>query len=80
MDLAGMRAVLLYCTLINFAFLAAWGLLCLLPHRWMYRIAERRFQVPAGQLDAINLAGIVFYKVCVVMFNLVPYAALRMLS
>lgn len=69
---------LLYCTIINFTLLWLWALFYLLPHAWWYRAARRMFQISAEQFDAINLAGILFYKMGVLLFNLVPYLALRL--
>ena len=38
------------------------------------------FRLPSEQFDAINFAGIVFFKVGVILFNLVPYVALRIVG
>lgn len=78
MNLEQLREALLYCTVINFALLWLWGMLYLLPHAWMHRAAHRMFHLSAEQFDAISLAGIVFYKIGVLLFNLVPYLALRL--
>ncbi|MGH6608693.1 MAG: DUF6868 family protein [Burkholderiaceae bacterium] len=80
MNIEQLRDALLYCTVINFALLWLWALLYLLPHAWMYQAASRMFRLTAEQLDAISLAGIIFYKLGIVLFNLVPYLALRLLK
>jgi hypothetical protein len=80
MNIEQIRDALLYCTIINFALLWLWGLLYLLPHDWWYRAASRMFRISAEQLGAISLAGIIFYKLGIVLFNLVPYLALRMVG
>jgi hypothetical protein len=77
MNIEQIRDVLLYCTVINFALLWLWALLYLLPHDWWYRAVSRMFRISAEQLDTISLTGIVFYKICILFFNLVPYLALR---
>lgn len=77
MNIEQLRTVLLYCTIMNFALLALWGLLFILPHEWLYRWSGRVFRISAEQFDAINFAGIVFYKLAILFFNLIPYLALR---
>jgi hypothetical protein len=76
MDLAIIRNTLFWCTLINFGTLALWSLLMLAPHTWMHRYASRICRVSSEQFEGINLAGIVLYKVLIILFNLVPYIAL----
>ena len=77
MNIEQLRSALLYCTLMNFALLALWGLLFILPHAWLYRWVSRFTRLSAEQFDAINFAGIVFYKLTILFFNLIPYLALR---
>lgn len=76
MDIATLRGVLLWCTLINFGFLALWGLLMALPHRWLYRIWGRVFRLTDEQFDAVSFCGLLLYKVLILVFNAVPYVAL----
>ena len=80
MNIDTLREAVLYCTIINLGFLAFWGLLSLLPHEWMYRLVGRVFRLSAERLDAINYAGILLYKLAVLLFNLVPYLALRIVA
>ena len=77
MNIEMVRAVLLWCTVINSGLLLLWGLLFTLPHDWLYRLTARRFRLSVEQFDAINYAGIVIFKIGVILFNLVPYVALR---
>ena len=71
------RNFLLWCTVINYVLLVIWFLLYVLPHEWLYRIWGRWFRLTAEQFDAVNFAGIAFYKLGILLFNLVPYLALR---
>ncbi len=75
-----LRDVLLWCVIINFAILAAWSLLFLMPHEWVYPIWGRWFKLSAEQFDAISFAGIVLYKMGILIFNMVPYVALRIVD
>jgi hypothetical protein len=70
------RDTLLWCTVINYAFLMIWFLLYVLPHAWLYRIWGRWFRLTAEQFDTLNFAGIVLYKLGIVLFNMAPFVAL----
>jgi len=77
MSIEVVRSALLWCTIINFGLYVFWALLFVLPHDWMHRLCSKFFRLSSEQFDAINYTGIVFYKAAVLMFNLVPYIALR---
>jgi Family of unknown function (DUF6868) len=74
------RNTLLWCAVINYGFLLVWFLLLALPHAWLYRLWGRWFRLSAEQFDAIGYAGIVLYKMGILLFNLVPYVALLIAS
>ncbi|HYR91644.1 MAG TPA: hypothetical protein VE422_46760 [Terriglobia bacterium] len=80
MNIEQLRSALLYCTIMNFALLWLWGMLYILPHEWLYRWSGRVFRFSAERFDAINFAGIVLYKVGVLLFNLIPYLALYLVK
>ena len=73
------RAVLAWCALINIIFLLLWFLFFALAHDLMYRVHSRWFKLSVDTFDAIHYAGIVFFKIGLFLFNLVPYFALRIL-
>jgi hypothetical protein len=60
--------------------LAVWSLLFVMPHEWVYRLWSRWFRLSIEQFDAVNFAGIVLYKVGILLFNLIPYVALRIVA
>jgi hypothetical protein len=70
------RNFLLCCLVINYGLLLVWALLFMLPHAWVYRLWGRWFRLSPEQFDAISFAGIVFFKVAVLLFNLVPLLSL----
>jgi hypothetical protein len=57
-----------------------WFLLYLMPHEWMYRVWGCWFRMSPKQFDTVNFAGIVLYKVGIILFSLVPYIALRIVT
>jgi hypothetical protein len=80
MSIQMVLSVLLWCTVINYGILLVWFLLYVLPHQWMYRLYGRWFRLSVEQIDGINLAGIALFKMGILLFNLVPYIALRIVE
>ena len=76
MSLEVARSALLWCTVINYGLLLIWFLLYVLPHVWLHRLWGRWFHLTAEQFDAFNFAGILLYKLGIILFNLVPCIAL----
>jgi len=70
-------AVLGWCTLINFALLIWWYLFLALAHDWTYRLHTKWFKISTEQFDAIHYSLMGVFKIGVIIFNLVPYLALR---
>jgi len=66
-----------WCTVINIAVYMMWFLMFALAHDWMYGFMGHWIHVSVDVFDAMNLAGIGLYKIGVIMFNLTPYIALR---
>ncbi len=77
MSVAQLQSVLLWCTAINYSLLIVWILIATRARAPWQRLQVRLFHVPAGSVDTLNWAGIALYKLAIVMFNLVPYVALR---
>lgn len=80
MELETLSRFFLWCTIINFAVLLLWFLLFSLAHDWIHRLHGRWFRLSVEQFDAIHYAGIAAYKIGILLFNLVPYVALRIVS
>ena len=74
------RNFFLWCTVINYLVLAVWFLLLVLPHQWFYRLWGKWLRLATEQFDVINFAGIALYKLGILLFNLVPYVALRIVG
>ena len=77
MTLVTIRSMLAWCTLINMGLLVWWFLIFFFAHDWVYRFHSRWYHIPQDRFDAIHYAGIAFFKILILMFNLVPYLALR---
>ena len=75
MNIETLRHLLLWCTVINYGVLLLWAALSLVGFGWMQRLCSRWYGVSAEHFYAINFAGIAFYKVSILLFNLVPLIA-----
>ena len=71
--------MLAWCTVINMGLLIGWFLIFFFAHDWIYRFHSKWYQIPQDRFDAIHYAGMVLFKILILMFNLVPYLALRII-
>jgi hypothetical protein len=51
-----------------------------LAHDWMYKIHGKWFKLSVDKFDTIHYAGMAFFKICIFLFNIVPYFALRIVG
>ena len=70
------RDALLWCFIINIGILLWWFLFFSLAHDWVYRFHGKWFKLSVERFDAIHYASMAFYKICIFVFNIVPYFAL----
>lgn len=68
--------LLQWTTAINIAVLFYWFSIFAFAHDALYRIYSRKFKITVEQFDAIHYAGLAFFKIVVVVFNLAPLLAL----
>ena len=76
MTIDTIRQALLWCFVINMALLLWWVLFFLLARDWMYKFHGKWFNLSREKFDTIHYAGMMFFKVCIFIFNIVPYIAL----
>jgi hypothetical protein len=74
------KHVLLWCVGLNYLFLLIWFGVFVFAHDWMYRIHGRWFKFSVETFDAIHYAGLTAYKIGIIVLNLVPWAALCLVS
>ncbi len=80
MSIEILRNFLLWCAIINYGLLIVGVLVITLAHNSVYRLNSKLFRLSVEQFDAINYAWIVFFKIGILLFNLVPYIALRIVG
>ena len=71
------RNVFAWCTIINLGILLYWYLFYTLAHDWVYSFHGKWFKLTKERFDSIQYAAMAFYMVSILLFNLVPYIALR---
>jgi uncharacterized protein DUF6868 len=74
------RDVLGWCTAINFGLLIVWFLSFICAHDLVYRLHTKWFKLSVEKFDAIHYVSIGFCKFFILLFNLAPYLALRIVA
>lgn len=80
MTLEVIRDVLGWSGVLSLGMLLFWWLFFVLGHDLMYRMHGRWFKLSVETFDTVHYAGIVFFKVCVFVFIIVPYLAMRIVG
>ncbi|HEY5701995.1 MAG TPA: hypothetical protein VIV20_00825 [Gammaproteobacteria bacterium] len=79
MQIEILRDLLAWCALTNIILYLWWVLTFIYAHDWMFRFHSRWFNLTQDRFDSIHYAGIAFYKILIIFFNLIPYLVLRIL-
>ena len=80
MSLEMVRQTLLWCTVINYGVLLVWFLFFMLAHDGIYQLHGRWFPLSVELFDALHYGGMALYKIGILLLNLVPYIALRLVG
>ncbi|MDG4813131.1 hypothetical protein P8629_08950 [Hydrogenovibrio sp. 3SP14C1] len=74
-----LQAFLGWCLVFNFSLLIIWFVFFTFAHRWVYRMHSLWFDLSVERFDQVHYSGMAFYKLMIIIFNLVPYLALLMI-
>mgnify|MGYP001315098749 CR=1 FL=1 len=81
MNVEILRSFFLWCALINYGVLLLWCVVFLFAHDWHYRLATGWFRkLSEEEYDHANFIGLTFFKIFIILFNLVPYLALCIIN
>ena len=80
MDRGQLKQFFLWCSLINGALLALTMLFSLLAPDLVYATQSQLFSISREGVELVIYAFLALYKVLFLVFNLVPYIALRILD
>ncbi len=68
-----------WCIIINVGLLLWWSLFILFGRDFVYRAHSRIFKMSEESFVKIHYTGMMFFKLLVFVFNLVPYCALQII-
>lgn len=71
---------LFWCLIINFAILLWWFAAFVFLHSWMFRLHSRWFRLSEDRFNSIHYMGMAIYKIGILLFILVPYIALHIVT
>jgi len=72
--------ILIRCFLGGALLLFVWFAAYAAAGDWIYQIHSRWFQIPRQTFDAIHYAGMALTKIAIVLFFLLPWIAVRLVS
>ena len=75
-----LRGVLGWCAVINMGMLIWWFLFLVLAHDWVYRMHNALYNIPEESFNVIHYAGLIFFKIAIFVFIIIPYIALRIVT
>ena len=77
MDIETLRSFLAWCSTFNLILLILWWLGFAVGGDWIRSMHGKWFELSRESIDKIHYAGMAFFKMLVLMFNVVPYLVLR---
>ena len=66
----------MWSAIINTGLLLYWVLIIMFASDFVYSFHSKWFKLSRDKFDAIHYSGIAFFKICIFVFNIVPFIAL----
>lgn len=79
MNIAQLTTFFGWCSVINFAVLLFASIAVVLLKDWVMAIHSRWFDLPKETLGAIYMKYLAYYKIGILLFNVAPYVALKIM-
>ena len=80
MDIEVVTRFFMWCTIINAGLLIFWALMCFLGLGFVHRMHSKWFPMPRETFNVVMYSFLGFYKIVVIVFNIVPYVALQIIA
>ena len=77
LTIENIRILLGWCSVINTVILLVWFLAFVFSHDLIFKIHTRWFKISEERFDEIHYTMMGYYKLAVMLFNLLPYLVLR---
>lgn len=72
--------ILIRCFVGGMALLLIWFAWYVFGSDWVYQVHSRWFQLPRQTFDAIHYAGMAITKIAIILFFLLPWIAIKLVS
>ena len=79
MNIAQLTDFLLYCMLTNYVILLIWFFAFTFAKSWMKKLHRQWFNLSDQNFDAIHYSAMAVYKIGILLLNLAPSIALKLL-
>ena len=79
MNMTQWTSFLGYCLILNYAILIIWFFFFVFIKNFIKKLHLQWFKLSDTQFDAIHYSAMAVYKILILVFNLVPYIALKLL-
>jgi hypothetical protein len=79
MDVQLVTDFLLWCLILNYAVLLWWFAAFVFARSWIFKLHRRWFRFSEELFDSVHYTMMGIYKIGILLLNLVPYIALRIL-
>lgn len=80
MDIPTLQSFFMWCTILNLGILIISSLLFTIGGDFVYWVKSRFFTISREQFDVAVYHWIAFYKIIVIVFNVVPWIALGIIG
>ena len=79
MPIGFLREFFFWCAVVNYGALVCWFIAFLVARGALFRLHAKWFQLSAAQFDAIHYSAMAAYKIGILLLNVAPYVAVRVL-
>ncbi|MAG99018.1 MAG: hypothetical protein CMM08_20275 [Rhodospirillaceae bacterium] len=80
MDAQALTAFFKWCSIINIAVFMLSVIMILAASDLIYMAHGKMFHMPREAYDVVLYSFLGLYKICILIFNIVPYVALRIIA
>ena len=80
MDIQTLTTFFMWCTIMNGALLVLWTIIYMLAPDLVYRTQSKFFPIPRETFNVVFYSFIGLFKIVFLVFNVIPYVALRIVG
>ena len=80
MEIATLKAFLMWCTILNGGLLIYTSVMCVIAPDWIYRMQSKWFAISKDTCTIAMYSFLGLFKICFLVFNLVPLIALSIIA